>query len=332
MDVLPLIDVIDLRTSFRTEEGVVRAVDGVSFSIAKEKTLGVVGESGCGKSVTALSIMGLIPSPPGRIESGQMLFQADAETIDLAKLDPRGRAIRSIRGNQIAMIFQEPMTSLNPVFTVGMQIIESITLHQHLPRKEAREKAIDMLRAVGIPSPEQRIEDYPHQLSGGMRQRVMIAMALSCHPSLLIADEPTTALDVTIQAQVLDLMNDLRAQFHMAILFITHDLGVIAQTADAVAVMYLGKIVEAAPVTELFDHSGHPYTRGLMKSIPSLTMTRKDRLIPIKGVVPELSEIREGCGFEPRCPHAMKICRGHVPPLKEVAPGHTVACWLNGSS
>jgi len=332
MDVLPLIDVIDLRTSFRTEEGVVRAVDGVSFSIAKEKTLGVVGESGCGKSVTALSIMGLIPSPPGRIESGQMLFQADAETIDLAKLDPRGRAIRSIRGNQIAMIFQEPMTSLNPVFTVGMQIIESITLHQHLPRKEAREKAIDMLRAVGIPSPEQRIEDYPHQLSGGMRQRVMIAMALSCHPSLLIADEPTTALDVTIQAQVLDLMNDLRAQFHMAILFITHDLGVIAQTADAVAVMYLGKIVEAAPVTELFDHPGHPYTRGLMKSIPSLTMTRKDRLIPIKGVVPELSEIREGCGFEPRCPHAMKICRGHVPPLKEVAPGHTVACWLNGSS
>ena len=332
MDVLPLIDVIDLRTSFRTEEGVVRAVDGVSFSIAKEKTLGVVGESGCGKSVTALSIMGLIPSPPGRIESGQMLFQADAETIDLAKLDPRGRAIRSIRGNQIAMIFQEPMTSLNPVFTVGMQIIESITLHQHLPRKEAREKAIDMLRAVGIPSPEQRIEDYPHQLSGGMRQRVMIAMALSCHPSLLIADEPTTALDVTIQAQVLDLMNDLRAQFHMAILFITHDLGVIAQTADAVAVMYLGKIVEAAPVTELFDHPGHPYTRGLMKSIPSLTMTRKDRLIPIKGVVPELSEIREGCGFEPRCPQAMKICRGHVPPLKEVAPGHTVACWLNGSS
>jgi oligopeptide/dipeptide ABC transporter ATP-binding protein len=330
MDALPLIDVIDLRTTFRTEESLVRAVDGVSFSIAKEKTLGVVGESGCGKSVTALSIMGLIPSPPGRIESGQILFRADAETIDLAKLDPKGRAIRSIRGNQIAMIFQEPMTSLNPVFTVGMQIIESITLHQHLPRKEAREKAIDMLRAVGIPSPEQRIEDYPHQLSGGMRQRVMIAMALSCHPSLLIADEPTTALDVTIQAQVLDLMNDLRAQFHMAILFITHDLGVIAHMADAVAVMYLGKIVEAAPVTELFDHPGHPYTRGLMKSIPSLTMTGKDRLIPIKGVVPELSEIKEGCGFEPRCPHAMKICRGQVPPLKEVAPGHTVACWLNG--
>jgi oligopeptide/dipeptide ABC transporter ATP-binding protein len=332
MDTLPLIDVIDLRTSFRTEEGVVRAVDGVGFSIAKEKTLGVVGESGCGKSVTALSIMGLIPSPPGRIESGQMLFRADAETVDLAKLDPRGRAIRSIRGNRIAMIFQEPMTSLNPVFTVGMQIIESITLHQRLPGKEAREKAIDMLRAVGISSPEQRIEDYPHQLSGGMRQRVMIAMALSCHPSLLIADEPTTALDVTIQAQVLDLMNDLRAQFHMAILFITHDLGVIAQMADAVAVMYLGKIVEAAPVTELFDHPGHPYTRGLMKSIPSLTMTRKDRLIPIKGVVPELSDVREGCGFEPRCPHAMKICMEQVPPLKEVAPGHTVACWLNASS
>jgi oligopeptide/dipeptide ABC transporter ATP-binding protein len=332
MDALPLIDVIDLRTCFRTEESVVRAVDGVSFSIAKEKTLGVVGESGCGKSVTALSIMGLIPSPPGRIESGQILFRADAEAIDLAKLDPRGRAIRSIRGNQIAMIFQEPMSSLNPVFTVGMQIIESITLHQHLSRKEAREKAIDMLRAVGISSPEQRVEDYPHQLSGGMRQRVMIAMALSCHPSLLIADEPTTALDVTIQAQVLDLMNDLRAQFHMAIMFITHDLGVIAQMVDGVAVMYLGKIVEAAPVTELFDHPGHPYTRGLMKSIPSLTMTKKDRLIPIKGVVPELSEIQEGCGFEPRCPHAMKICKGQIPSLKEVAPGHTVACWLNGSS
>ena len=332
MDALPLIDVIDLRTSFRTQESVVRAVDGVSFSIAKEKTLGVVGESGCGKSVTALSIMGLIPSPPGRIESGQILFRAGAKAINLAKLDPKGRAIRSIRGNQIAMIFQEPMTSLNPVFTVGMQIIESITLHQHLSRKEAREKAIDMLRAVGISSPEQRIKDYPHQLSGGMRQRVMIAMALSCHPSLLVADEPTTALDVTIQAQVLDLMNELRAQFHMAIMFITHDLGVIAQMADGVAVMYLGKIVEAAPVTELFDHPGHPYTRGLMKSIPSLTMTKKDRLIPIKGVVPELSEIQEGCGFEPRCPHAMKICKEQVPPLKEVAPGHTVACWLNGSS
>ena len=332
MDALPLIDVIDLRTSFRTQESVVRAVDGVSFSIAKEKTLGVVGESGCGKSVTALSIMGLIPSPPGRIESGQILFRAGAKAINLAKLDPRGRAIRSIRGNQIAMIFQEPMTSLNPVFTVGMQIIESITLHQHLSRKEAREKAIDMLRAVGISSPEQRIKDYPHQLSGGMRQRVMIAMALSCHPSLLVADEPTTALDVTIQAQVLDLMNDLRAQFHMAIMFITHDLGVIAQMADGVAVMYLGKIVEAAPVTELFDHPGHPYTKGLMKSIPSLTMTKKDRLIPIKGVVPELSEIQEGCGFEPRCPDAMKICEEQVPPLKEVAPGHTVACWLNGSS
>jgi oligopeptide/dipeptide ABC transporter ATP-binding protein len=276
--------------------------------------------------------MGLIPSPPCSIESGQILFRAGAKAINLAKLDPRGRAIRSIRGNQIAMIFQEPMTSLNPVFTVGMQIIESITLHQHLSRKEAREKAIDMLRAVGISSPEQRIKDYPNQLSGGMRQRVMIAMALSCHPSLLVADEPTTALDVTIQAQVLDLMNDLRAKFHMAIMFITHDLGVIAQMADRVAVMYLGKIVEAAPVTELFDHPGHPYTRGLMKSIPSLTMTKKNRLIPINGVVPELSEVQDGCGFEPRCPNAMKICKEQVPPLKEVAPEHTVACWLNGPS
>ena len=326
---LSLIEVIDLKTCFHTEDGVVRAVDGVSFTIEKEKTLGVVGESGCGKSVAALSIMGLIPSPPGRIESGQILYHENRDCIDLLTLDPKGRDMRSIRGRKIAMIFQEPMTSLNPVFTIGKQIIEAIVIHQRLSKKEARGKAIDMLQAVGIPSPGERIDDYPHQLSGGMRQRAMIAMALSCHPSLLIADEPTTALDVTIQAQVLDLMNDLRAQFKAAILFITHDLGVIAQMADEVTVMYLGRIVEHASVTEIFDHPRHPYTLGLMKSIPSLTMSKRDRLIPIQGVVPELWEIPRGCGFEPRCPHAMKLCREQSPLLKEVAPLHRVACWLD---
>jgi len=321
--------VIDLRTCFLTEDRVVRAVDGVSFTLEREKTLGVVGESGCGKSVTALSIMGLIPSPPGRIESGQIVYHQDKDPIDLLTLDPKGREMRSIRGHKIAMIFQEPMTSLNPVFTIGKQIVEAIVIHQRLSKKQAREKAIEMLQAVGIPSPRERIDDYPHHLSGGMRQRAMIAMALSCHPSLLIADEPTTALDVTIQAQVLDIMNELRTQLKTAILFITHDLGVIAQMADELAVMYLGKIVEHASVMEIFDHPRHPYTLGLMKSIPSLTMTRRERLIPIKGAVPELWEIEAGCGFEPRCPQAVKRCAEQSPALKEAAPGHRVACWLD---
>lgn len=329
---MSLIEVINLRTFFYTEGGLVRSVDGVTFNLEKERTLGVVGESGCGKSVTALSIMGLIQSPPGRIESGQILYHENGECIDLAKLNPRGSVIRSIRGNKIAMIFQEPMTSLNPVFTIGKQITEAIVLHQHLSSKQAREKAIDMLDAVGIPSPQQRVHDYPHQLSGGMRQRVMIAMALSCHPSLLIADEPTTALDVTIQAQVLDLMNNLRDQFKMAIMFITHDLGVIAQMADEVVVMYLGKIIESAPVTEIFDHPSHPYTQGLIRSIPSLTKTKGERLIPIKGVVPNPWEIQRGCGFAERCPHAMEICKEQLPSLEEGSSGHPVACWLYGSS
>ncbi len=326
---MSLIEVIDLKTCFHTEDGVVRAVDGVSFTLEREKTLGVVGESGCGKSVTALSIMGLIQSPPGRIESGKIVYHQNGDRIDLLTLDPKGRDMRSIRGHKIAMIFQEPMTSLNPVFTIGKQIIEAIVIHQRLSKKQAREKAIEMLQTVGIPSPRERIDDYPHQLSGGMRQRVMIAMALSCHPSLLIADEPTTALDVTIQAQVLDIMNELRTKFKTAILFITHDLGVIAQMADEVAVMYLGKIVEHASVMEIFDHPRHPYTLGLMKSIPSLTMSKRERLIPIKGVVPELWEIQTGCGFELRCPHAMKRCTEQSPTLREVAPGHRVACWLD---
>jgi oligopeptide/dipeptide ABC transporter ATP-binding protein len=310
------------------EEGVVRAVDGVDFAIEPEKTLGVVGESGCGKSVTALSIMRLIPAPPGRIEAGEILYHRNGSVKDLTKLNPKGAEMRSIRGNEIAMIFQEPMTSLNPVYTIGNQIMEAIILHQSLSRREARDKAIEMLRAAGLPSPKQHIYEYPHQLSGGMRQRAMIAMALSCNPSLLIADEPTTALDVTIQAQVLDLMNNLREEFKAAIMFITHDLGVIATMADDVVVMYLGKIVEGASVRNIFHDPKHPYTQGLMNSIPSLASTRKERLIPIRGVVPDPFDVPDGCGFEPRCPHAMDICKTEIPSLKEVASGHVASCWL----
>jgi len=324
---VPLIEVKGLKTYFYTEDGVVRAVDGVDYVIEQEKTLGVVGESGCGKSVTALSVMGLIQIPPGKIEEGEILFHKDGKVSDLTQFNPKGREMRSIRGNEIAMIFQEPMTSLNPVYTIGNQIMEAIILHQKLDKKAAKVKAIEMLRAVGIPLPEQRVDEYPHQLSGGMRQRAMIAMALSCNPSLLIADEPTTALDVTIQAQVLELMNDLRAEFHAAIQFITHDLGVIAGMADDVVVMYLGRIVEGASVDEVFHNPKHPYTQGLMNSIPSLA-SRKDRLEPIKGVVPDPYEVPDGCGFEPRCPHAMEICKTKMPDLKEVLPGHEVACWL----
>jgi oligopeptide/dipeptide ABC transporter ATP-binding protein len=325
---VPLLEIKGLKVYFHTEEGVVRAVDGVDFTIEPEKTLGVVGESGCGKSVTALSIMGLIQMPPGNIEAGQILYRRNGNVIDLTKLDPKGPEMRSIRGNEIAMIFQEPMTSLNPVYTIGNQLMEAITLHQRLNRKEARNKAIEMLHAAGLPSPEQHIKEYPHQLSGGMRQRAMIAMALSCNPSLLIADEPTTALDVTIQAQVLDLMNNLRTEFKAAILFITHDLGVIANMADDVVVMYLGRIVEGAAVRDIFHNPKHPYTQGLMNSIPSLATTRKERLIPIKGIVPDPFEVPQGCGFEPRCPHATEICKTRIPPLKEVAPDHVAACWL----
>ncbi len=326
---MPLIDVRGLKTYFYTEDGVVRAVDGVDFTIEPEKTLGIVGESGCGKSVTALSIMGLVQSPPGKIAAGEIIYSQDGKKeVDLTKLNPKGHEYRSIRGNEIAMIFQEPMTSLNPVYTIGNQIMEAIILHQHLNKHEAKQKAIEMLHAVGIPVPEQRVDEYPHQLSGGMRQRAMIAMALSCNPSLLIADEPTTALDVTIQAQVLDLMNDLRRDFKASIQFITHDLGVIADMADDVVVMYLGRIVESASVREVFHNAKHPYTQGLMNSIPSLKTTKKERLIPIKGVVPDPFDVPEGCGFEPRCPNAMEICKTKVPTLKEVTPGHLVSCWL----
>ncbi len=324
----PLIQVKELRTYFHTEDGVGRAVDGVSFTIAPEKTLGVVGESGCGKSVTARSIMRLI-QPPGRIESGEILYSRNGALTDLVRLDPRGRTIRAIRGNDIAMIFQEPMTSLNPVFTIGDQIIEGILLHQGVSRSEARRRAIEMLEAVAIPSPRRRIDEYPHQLSGGMRQRAMIAMALSCNPSLLIADEPTTALDVTIQAQVVDLMRQLQRDFKAAIMFITHDLGVVADIADDVVVMYLGEIVERAPVREIFHNPKHPYTQGLMGSLPSLTLPRKQRLPAIEGNVPSPFSLPGGCRFAPRCPHVMDVCRGRSPRLTDVGPEHQAACYLH---
>ena len=322
----PLLEVIDLKTYFHTEYGVVKAVDGVSFIVNTGQTIGLVGESGCGKSVTSLAIMGLI-RPPGKIAGGEIFYYQEGKSICISKLNPKGKQMRSIRGNEIAMIFQEPMTSLNPVFTIGSQIMESIILHQHLNKKDAREKAIQMLDKVGISLPEQRIDDYPHQLSGGMRQRAMIAMALSCNPSILIADEPTTALDVTIQAQVLDLMMDLRTEFQTSIIMITHNLGLIAGMADEVIVMYLGRVVEQSKVRNVFHDPKHPYTKGLMDSVISLASS-KINLNPIKGVVPDPLDAPPGCGFEPRCPKSIKVCEADVPSLKEVAPNHWAACWL----
>jgi peptide/nickel transport system ATP-binding protein len=315
----PLVTVEDLQTWFFTDEGIVPAVDGVSFEIYKGETLGVVGESGCGKSVTALSIMNLIPRPPGEIVGGHIRF----EGRDLVGLPDR--EMRRIRGNRIGMIFQEPMTSLNPVYTVGNQIGEAIQLHLKLPSKETRELTIDMLRKVGIPSPEKRVDEYPHQMSGGMKQRVMIAMALVCNPALLIADEPTTALDVTIQAQILDLLEHLQDQIHMSIMLITHDLGVIAEVADQVAVMYAGKVVEYTDVVSLFEQPAHPYTIGLFKSLPKLE-TRRGRLDVIEGIVPAPVDFPSGCRFRTRCPYATAHCVELEPPLELVGPGHTAAC------
>jgi len=315
-----LIDVNDLKTYFYTEDGVVRAVDGVDFEIYPGETLGIVGESGCGKSVTSLSIMRLIESPPGKIAGGSIMFDGK----DLTKLSQN--EMRKIRGNDISMIFQEPMTSLNPVYTVGDQIMEAILLHKDVNKKEAREQSIDMLRKVGISLPEQRVDEYPHQLSGGMRQRVMIAMALSCDPQLLIADEPTTALDVTIQAQILDLMNGLKDKFNMAIMMITHDLGVIAEISDRVAVMYAGKIVEYTDVKTLFANPKHPYTWGLMHSIPRLDK-EVEKLSAIPGIVPSPLNFPPGCKYNTRCPLADEKCRTEEAPLVEVEPGHKVRCW-----
>lgn len=319
----PVLEVKNLKTAFRTDGGVVTAVDDVSFSVLPGQTLGIVGESGCGKSVTSLSIMGLIPNPPGKIVDGEILFKGR----NLVKLS--SGEMRKIRGNEISMIFQEPMTSLNPVFTIGNQIMESIILHQKLPKAGAREKAIEMLRLVGIPAPEKRIDDYPHQLSGGMRQRVMIAMALSCNPSVLIADEPTTALDVTIQAQILELIKSLREKMNMAVVLITHDLGVVAETCDYVVVMYAGKVVEQGTAEDIFYRPSHPYTKGLLNSIPSHASDghKRTRLETIPGLVPSLLHLPKGCRFQERCTRKQEQCMQAEPVLKEVGSGHAAACF-----
>jgi peptide/nickel transport system ATP-binding protein len=315
-----LLEVRGLRTHFAVEGGEFRAVDGVSFTLEAGRTLGIVGESGCGKSVTSLSIMRLVPEPPGRIAGGEILFEGE----DLLKLP--ADAMRDLRGNKIAMIFQEPMTSLNPAFTIGDQIEEAVIRHRGLDRKTARAHALEMLRRVRIPAPEQRLDDYPHKLSGGMRQRAMIAMALACDPKLLIADEPTTALDVTIQAQILDLLRRLRDETGAAIILITHDLGVIAELAQEVLVMYAGAVVERAPVETLFAEPQHPYTVGLLGSIPKLHEDQ-DRLATIEGLVPNPLDMPIGCRFNPRCPFALDRCRREEPPLAEVRAGHFAACW-----
>jgi oligopeptide/dipeptide ABC transporter ATP-binding protein len=321
-----VLEVEDLRTQFFTPAGVVRAVDGVSCTVGSGETLGVVGESGCGKSVTALSILRLVADPPGRIVGGAVRF-AGTNLLDLTESEMEG-----IRGNDISMIFQEPMTSLNPLMTVGRQIAEAIALHRGLSRRAAMDGAVEMLRRVHIPEPERRAHAYPHQLSGGMRQRVMIAMAVSCNPKLLIADEPTTALDVTIQAQILDLMRELQETLGTAIVLITHDMGVVAENADRVAVMYAGRKVEEASAEDLFECPGHPYTKGLLGSIPNVEVaahsrTRRARLNEIKGMVPSLANLPKGCTYAPRCGLASDECRASYPPLLQYRPGHWVACW-----
>ncbi|HMA38528.1 MAG TPA: ABC transporter ATP-binding protein [Gemmatimonadales bacterium] len=321
----PLLRVRDLRTYFVTDRGggTARAVDGVSLDLYPGETLGVVGESGCGKTVMSLSILRLVPEPPGHIRPGSLI---EFEGHNLLTLPPRD--LRAVRGNRIAMIFQEPMTSLNPVLTIGDQVAEAAIVHQHLSRAAARRRAIELLRQVGIPEPEERVDHYPHQLSGGMRQRVMIAMALICRPQILIADEPTTALDVTIQAQILELLARLRQELGMAVLLITHDLGVVAGTADRVVVMYAGQVVETAPTPELFAHPRHPYTEGLLESIPRLDRPRA-RLHSIPGSVPAATAWPQGCRFHPRCPYAWDRCRTEEPPLLETGTdGHTARCWL----
>ncbi len=316
-----LVKIKKLKTYFYTEDGIVKAVDDVSFNIRKGEIIGVVGESGCGKSVTAMSIMRLIPSPPGKIVAGEILFE-DKNILELKDAE-----MRKIRGNDIAVIFQEPMTSLNPIFTIGYQIEEVIMLHQKSNKVEAKKKAIDMLKLVGVPRADEIVECYPHELSGGMRQRAMIAMEVSCNPKLLIADEPTTALDVTIQAQILDIMKDLKKKLNTSIMLITHDLGVIAEMAEYVVVMYAGKVIEEAPVIEIFKNPMHPYTEGLMKSKPSLDKD-VDRLYSIPGQVPNPINMPEECYFCARCPKAIDICRKQQPLIREIRPGHKVACFL----
>jgi peptide/nickel transport system ATP-binding protein len=317
----PLLEVEELRTEFRSGGSTFAAVDGVSFTLAPGETLGIVGESGCGKSVTSLSIMRLVPNPPGRITGGAVRLEG-RNLLELPEAE-----MRAARGDAISMIFQEPMTSLNPVQTVGAQIIEGIVLHREVSAAKARARALEMLRLVRIPSPETRLDEYPHQLSGGMRQRVLIAMALACDPRVLIADEPTTALDVTIQAQILDLLRDLRERTGTAIMLITHDLGVVAELAHRVIVMYAGRIVEEAPVDLLFADPQHPYTLGLLGSVPRLGSDGDERLTAIEGVVPNPFALPTGCRFSPRCPLADSRCRNEAPPLKLIGKGHRSACW-----
>lgn len=330
----PLLEISGLKTVFPTDDGIVNAVNDVSFKIDRGQTVGVVGESGCGKSITGLSLLQLVPSP-GRIEAGEIQFYRNGEEapLDIAQVSPRSELMREIRGNEIAIIFQEPMTSLNPVYTIGNQIAEAIVLHEQVDKKTARERAIEMIARVGIPAPTQRVDEYPHQLSGGMRQRVMIAMALCCSPTLLIADEPTTALDVTIQAQVLGLMQELQAEMGMAIMLITHDLGVIADLADEVVVMYAGRVVEKGTVDDIFYNPLHPYTQGLLKSIPVLGRTPQKTLPSIPGTVPHPLTLPVGCSFQARCSERMPECE-RMPELEEgngetENDGHAVRCWLH---
>jgi oligopeptide/dipeptide ABC transporter ATP-binding protein len=361
----PILELKNLKTYFFLEKSTVRALDGIDLTLPDSSTLGVVGESGCGKSVMAMTIMRLIQSPPGKIVEGEILLnlkkthnlkstaralgpesqarlatsasdpaaaRSSTPAIDIAKLDPRGSMMRQIRGGEIAMIFQEPMTSLNPLYRIGDQIAEAVKVHQKVGNKEAKERALEMLTKVQISAPKQRINEYPHQLSGGMRQRVMIALALSCNPSILIADEPTTALDVTVQAQILDLMNQLQQDFGASIIIISHNLGVVSQMARQVAVMYLGKIIELGETSELFHNPLHPYTVGLLNSVPVLGRKGKKILVPIKGMVPTPTAEIIGCPFAPRCPRVMAICRERTPLLRQVTPGHETACWLYSES
>ena len=317
-----LLQVRDLQTQFNTEEGVVHAVDGVSYDVEEGETLGLVGESGCGKSVSALSILRLIPNPPGKIVGGEIFFEGH----DILKMSEE--EVRHIRGNRIAMVFQEPMTSLNPVLTIGRQLTEALELHLKMDNSAARKRAVELLDMVGIPASNARLDDYPHQFSGGMRQRVMIAMALSCNPKLLLADEPTTALDVTIQAQILEIMARLSRELGTAVVVITHNLGVVARYADRVNVMYAGKIVESATADELYANPRHPYTIGLLKSVPRLDQGKKDRLVPIEGVPPDLVHRPAGCSFAPRCAYRIDRCLTEVPPLQSAGYKHQAACWV----
>jgi oligopeptide/dipeptide ABC transporter ATP-binding protein len=317
----PLLKINDLKTHFFTEEGVVKAVDGVSYDVFPGEILGLVGESGCGKSVSALSVLRLIPDPPGKIIAGEIIFEGD----DILKMDDA--EVRHIRGNNIGMIFQEPMTSLNPVLTIGRQLTETLELHLKMDNGAATQRAVELLEMVGIPEAQSRINDYPHQFSGGMRQRVMIAMALSCNPKLLLADEPTTALDVTIQAQILELLTRLTRELGTSVIIITHNLGVVARYADRVNVMYAGRIIESAAAGELYAKPRHPYTLGLLKSVPRLDYLKKQRLDPIEGAPPDLAHLDAGCPFRPRCKFATDRCKEENPALETVAENHTSACW-----